>query len=148
MIVLKKRKKFSSRINKNLAIQRISDGNREYVIVDEIFSEIVRFALKQIDFDENWYLDRYKDVGTAIKEGIFLNAKDHFVEHGYFEGRLPYRIPVDEKFYLLKYPDVMTAIRSGVCKNASEHFYIYGAQEGRLPHAGFTLFRIGRPDSK
>ncbi|WP_162561103.1 hypothetical protein [Methylobacterium terrae] len=145
MLALKKSKKFPSRINKNLAIQRVSDGAREYVIVDEVYSEIVRFALKQVYFDEKWYLDTYQDVNDAIKEGIFLNAKDHFVEHGYFEGRLPYKVPVDEKFYLSKYPDVMIAIRSGACKNANDHFYIYGSQEGRLPYEGFTLFRINRP---
>ena len=71
--------------------------------------------------------------GHAIKAGTFKSAKHHFVENGYFEGRLPAEFHVDEAWYLTAYPDVADGIGTGEILSATEHFLTNGYAEGRLP---------------
>ncbi|TGE00144.1 hypothetical protein [Methylobacterium nonmethylotrophicum] len=109
-----------------------------------MFFGILQQMLQHVPVDEVWYLDRHRDVQEAVAAGAFASAKDHFVKHGYFEGKLPYAIPVDEAFYLDAYPDVREAIRTGAIASAQLHFLQSGYKEGRVPHAGFSLFTLDR----
>jgi hypothetical protein len=99
----------------------------------ENFVGILRTLIRGIEVNEDWYARTYEDIGQAIKEGVIRSAKQHFVDDGYFEGRLPFPILVDEKWYLTEYADVAEGIRTGVIESAQEHFSKDGYREGRLP---------------
>jgi hypothetical protein len=86
-----------------------------------------------IDVDEAWYVRTYEDIGDAIRRGIIKSARQHFVDDGYFEGRLPFPMQVDEKWYLTENPDVAGSLRDGIVQSAQEHFEKDGYREGRLP---------------
>jgi hypothetical protein len=99
----------------------------------EPFLDALRLLLAGIDVDEDWYLAQNPDIAEAIRAGMTESAKRHFVEHGYFEGRLPFHIAVDERWYLLQNPDVAENVRRGVVESAQRHFALDGYREGRLP---------------
>ena len=99
----------------------------------EDFVKILKTLIRGIEVDEEWYAATYPDIGGAIKDGIVCSAKQHFVDDGYFEGRLPFPIVVDEKWYLAENPDVAESVRSGIVISAQEHFDQDGYSEGRLP---------------
>jgi hypothetical protein len=89
--------------------------------------------IRGVDVDEAWYARTYEDIGNAVRDGVLRSAKQHFVDDGYFEGRLPFPIPVDERWYLEQNPDVAESIRKGVVDSAQDHFSKDGYREGRLP---------------
>jgi hypothetical protein len=103
---------------------------------------IVSNLLQSVEVDEEWYKQTYPGVAQAVASGAFKSAKEHFVEHGYFEGRLPKKITVDEAFYRAAYPGVAKAIEEGLVHSAQEHFEQHGMNEGRLP------FPIDRQSSR
>jgi hypothetical protein len=99
----------------------------------EDFVKILRTMIAGIEINEAWYLKTYEDIASAIRSGIVRSAKQHFVDDGYFEGRLPFPMPVDEKWYLAQNPDVAESIRRGDVPSAQGHFDQDGYREGRLP---------------
>jgi hypothetical protein len=99
----------------------------------EKFIGLLRTLICGIDVDEAWYVRTYEDIGDAIRKGIVKSARQHFVDDGYFEGRLPFPMQVDETWYLTENPDVATSLRDGVVQSAQEHFEKDGYREGRLP---------------
>ena len=101
----------------------------------EDFIKLLKMIIAGIDVNEDWYVKAYEDIGKAIKDGAVESAKSHFVDDGYFEGRLPFPINVDEKWYLQQYPDVAESVRRGVVASGQVHFEEDGYREGRLPFA-------------
>jgi len=99
----------------------------------EDFVEIMRTMISGVEVDEVWYARAYEDIGSAVKAGKIRSSKQHFIDDGYFEGRLPFRIPVDERWYLAENPDVAESVRKGVVESAQDHFDRDGYREGRLP---------------
>lgn len=99
----------------------------------EDFVGIIKKLIQGIEVDEAWYVKTYEDIGNAIERGQVASAQRHFVEDGYFEGRLPYSITVDNAWYLKQYPDVGQGIAQGAIASAQEHFDRDGYREGRLP---------------
>jgi hypothetical protein len=97
------------------------------------FMEVIKLMLRAVDVNEHWYLNQYPDVAVAIKEGVYKSAKHHFVEEGYFEGRVPYEFGVDENWYKTQYPDIAASLQSGSLRSPKEHFLSHGYKEGRLP---------------
>lgn len=99
----------------------------------EDFIGIVKKLLQGVDVDDAWYVKTYEDIGTAIQRGQVPSAQRHFVEDGYFEGRLPFMMAIDEAWYLRQYPDVAQGVAQGAIASAQEHFNRDGYREGRLP---------------
>jgi hypothetical protein len=99
----------------------------------EDFVGILRTMIKGVEVDEAWYARTYEDIGNAVKDGVIRSSKQHFVDDGYFEGRLPFPIPVNERWYLTEYPDVAESIRKGIVESGQDHFDRDGYGEGRLP---------------
>ena len=99
------------------------------------FIKILRMMIAGIEVDEDWYRSEYEDIARAINSGSVPSAKQHFLDDGYFEGRLPFRITVDERWYLQQYPDVAESVRKGVVSSGQQHFNEDGYREGRLPFA-------------
>ncbi len=97
------------------------------------FIKLIRLMISGIEVDETWYRRQYDDIGKAIRDGQIHSAKQHFVDDGYFEGRLPFPISVDEDWYQRQNPDVGDSVRKGVVHSAQTHFEEDGYREGRLP---------------
>ncbi len=72
-------------------------------------------------------------MDEAIKAGAYRSGRQHFVEHGYFEGRRPFELEIDEAFYMRQYPDIQEGISKGLLESAREHFVKNGYEEGRIP---------------
>ena len=97
------------------------------------FTALIRTLLQGIEVDESWYLSQYPDVADAIRNGIVTSAKEHFLNDGYFEGRIPFLIAVDEAWYLEENPGVAEYIARGELLSAQQHFNDNGYREGRRP---------------
>ena len=97
------------------------------------FTAAIRTLLQGIEVDESWYLTQYPDVAEAIQRGIVISAREHFLNDGYFEGRLPFLIKVDEAWYLEQNPGVAEYIKRGELVSAQQHFNDNGYREGRRP---------------
>ncbi len=121
------------RVNKN--------GRSEIILPENIFRDILASALRSVEFDEDWYLEQNPDVREAIAKGNVKSGWDHFINNGYFEGRLPRALEFDEDFYLKEYPDVAAAIDSKSISSAEDHFFYVGRLEGRIPSSGFSIFK-------
>ena len=100
----------------------------------DLLVEMLRSIIVNIDIDEAWYLQRYPDVASAVKAGTFKSAKDHFVNNGYFEGRMPFQIKVDESYYLNRNPEVAEFVKREQLANGQQHFDENGYLEGRKPY--------------
>jgi hypothetical protein len=98
--------------------------------------KMIKLILAGVQVDENWYLKQYPDVAQAISDDMVGSARQHFIDNGYFEGRLPFAMDVDEKFYQKEYPDVADSIKRGSEASAQDHFLRDGYKEGRLPFRG------------
>jgi len=117
------------------AAVELSDRKGQSVVnasYDAFLALLKRFLI-DIDVDEAWYLGQNEDVATAIKAGRFKSAKQHYVDNGFFEGRLPFLMRVDERWHLQQNPDVAEFIRRGNVASAQAHFNENGYKEGRLP---------------
>jgi len=80
------------------------------------------YPAEALYFDANWYLAAYPDVGACG-----LDAVEHFMTHGYLEGRDPNgHFSVAE--YIAANPDIPLTI------NPFLHFIMHGAAEGRKLH--------------
>ena len=100
------------------------------------FTILIRTLLSGIEVNETWYLSQYPDVAEAIRKGVITSAKEHFLNDGYFEGRMPFPIAVDEAWYLEQNPGVAEYIARGELLSAQQHFNDNGYREGRLPRPG------------
>lgn len=108
-------------------------GELHVTVSYEDFVKLLKTLIRGVEVDEAWYARTYEDIGAAIKQGIVKSARQHFLEDGYFEGRLPFAMLVDERWYLKHNPDVAESIRNGSVASAQEHFDKDGYSEGRLP---------------
>ena len=97
------------------------------------FVKILRMMISGIEVDEKWYLATHEDIAKAVACGAVASAKRHFIDDGYFEGRLPFPMFVQERWYLEQYPDVAESVRKGVVASGQQHFEEDGYREGRLP---------------
>jgi hypothetical protein len=119
-------------IRRSVDIQTVR-GDLRVNMSYEDFVNLLKIMISGIDVDEDWYARAYDDIGQAIKAGSIRSARQHFINDGYFEGRLPAPVKVDEAWYLKRYPDVAEGIRNGTLVSAQEHFEMNGYKEGRLP---------------
>ena len=97
------------------------------------FMRLLKLLLASTEVDEPWYLQQYDDIRQASEEGRVTSAKRHFVNDGYFEGRLPFPMAVDEEWYRARNPDVVEGIQAGNTPSGQQHFVDNGYREGRLP---------------
>jgi hypothetical protein len=111
-----------------------SNGHRRVTMTYEEFKDVIRMLLRFVEVDEEWYRREYDDVVAEIGEGkTYRSAKHHFVEEGYFEGRLPQPPAVDAEWYMKQYADVAEGVRNGAFTSALQHYMEHGYSEGRMP---------------
>lgn len=94
------------------------------------------------NFDENTYLQENLDVTEAVTSGFFISGFQHWINHGFLEGRTP-QIAFKENFYLDYNPDVARAVANGFFISGLEHYANFGASENRAAVASAT-----RPGNK
>jgi hypothetical protein len=99
----------------------------------EDLQKLIKTLLSVVQIDEAYYLARNRDVAEGIAMGTIRSAQEHFVDHGYFEGRQPYPLKVDEDWYLTTHTDVADTVRKGEYPSAQAHFDGPGYPEGRPP---------------
>lgn len=119
-------------IRRSVEITSVKGELRVNVSYDN-FIDLLRSIISGIELDEEWYLQEYPDIAEAVQAGRVMSGKQHFVEDGYFEGRLPFPMPVDERWYLEQNPDVAENVRKGLLSSGQQHFAEDGYREGRLP---------------
>lgn len=121
-------------LQQRLKINPVNGRSKINISYDELL-DAFRQLLWGTKVDEAWYLAQYTDVADAVASGAVKSAKHHFVQSGYFEGRLPHEFEVDETWYVKNNPDVAAGIREGTIASATRHFREHGYAEGRLPAA-------------
>ena len=121
-------------IRRSVEIATAKGELRVSVAYDD-FIRLLRMMIAAIEVNEEWYLREYEDIAQAIRDGSVESAKQHFMDDGYLEGRLPFPMPVDERWYLEENPDVAESVRKGVVRSGEQHFAEDGYREGRLPYA-------------
>jgi hypothetical protein len=109
----------------------------------EDLQTLIRALLSVVDVDEAFYLARNRDVAEGVALGTIRSAQEHFVNHGYFEGRQPYPLTVDEDWYLATHADVAETVRQGKYPSAQAHFDGPGYPEGRAPFSAGGQGRSG-----
>ena len=114
-----------------------ANGTQRVQMDYEDFLGFVKLLLRGVEVDEAWYLKQNPDVAEAIAKGNYRSGKHHFVEDGYFEGRVPYEFKVDEPWYTKTYPDVALGLKDGALESAQKHYMSHGYIEGRLPSADY-----------
>jgi hypothetical protein len=119
-------------IRRSVAIATVKGELRVSMGYDD-FVKLIKLLLAGTVVDEQWYLRQYEDVRTAIEAGDIVSAQKHFIEDGYFEGRMPFPMAVDNDWYLSQYPDVAEGIGKGTIVSAEQHFFEDGYREGRFP---------------
>ncbi len=118
----------------------VRDANSRFIRIDENrLRAALRDLLELVEVDEKWYLEFNSDVRVAFRQGKFASAREHYLNSGYFEDRLPRPMKVDADWYLKTYPDVAEAIRNKKCDSAQEHFEKNGFKEGRKAFSGWSL---------
>jgi hypothetical protein len=67
-----------------------SQRTNYYAVQKDHFFDFLRPLIAGILFDEAWYLAAYPDIAEAIAAGVIPSAREHYLQSGYFEHRLPY----------------------------------------------------------
>jgi hypothetical protein len=116
-----------------------SDQKNKIAVSFEALKKILLPLISKIIVDEDYYLERYEDIHDAIKNRQISSAKEHYVNYGYFENRLPPLFQVDEHWYLARYQDVRDAINEGKWESGQDHFTTAGFAEGRYPSRNWEL---------
>ncbi len=118
-----------------LRIGRDRLGGRAKIAIDaRLLRKLLTTLAAAMPFDETFYLSNYPDVAEAHASGAIEDLRTHFVEVGFFEGRIGSRPEVDEAYYTTTYPDVAQAILRGDVPSGTEHYMRAGIAEGRVPN--------------
>ncbi len=100
---------------------------------------IISKAIEPDNFNSRDYMERYPDVKGAVIGRIVDSAQAHFLQTGYYEGRLPGTLAFDHKWYWERYPDVAAAYASTDVDALHEHYLNSGYFEGRVGCAADEL---------
>ena len=112
---------------------QLLNGTAHSAVADEDIYSLIKILLLSVAVDDAFYREKYPDVSAAIDAGDYESPRDHFIRHGYFEGRIPSRLSIDQDWYIKNYDDVLLGIENGDIVSAEDHFNLHGYQEGRLP---------------
>jgi hypothetical protein len=116
---------------KTCKIKGWQENHKTLTVDREGLEAFLREVLLAMPFDESWYLARYSDVAEAVAKGE-TTARDHYVEFGYYEGRLPGLDGFDAAAYCRAYPDLAHFLSHPRSIDlAGAHFVEYGYREGR-----------------
>ena len=100
-----------------------------------VLRAIIFVSISELPFEPEFYLNTYPDIRQAYEAGEITDLKTHFINSGYFEGRLGAEPAFDEQFYKSTYPDIVKALETGKTSLAFEHHVRAGAFEDRHANA-------------
>lgn len=89
-------------------------------------------------FDAQYYLQMNSDVKTAITNGQFANAEEHYLKYGEKEGRNPNAF-FNTNYYVNNNADVKAAVTANPNFSAYQHFLDFGQNELRNPNPMIDL---------
>ncbi len=122
-----------------LRISRDRLNSKSKIAIDaRILRALIQGLAASMPFSEAFYLITYPDVAEAVATGDIADARRHFAEVGFLEGRFGAPPPVDEAFYTAKYEDVAESVARADVTSGTEHYMRSGAAEGRLPSEALT----------
>jgi hypothetical protein len=120
----------------SLRINRERLNSRSKIAIDaKLLRMLLQALAASISFSPEFYLKTYPDIAEAHAAGQIEDLRRHFVELGFFEGRMGCEPPVDETYYTTQYKDVGAAVQRGDVLSGGEHYMRSGASEGRIPNA-------------
>ena len=111
------------------------DGHSKVAVDVRLLRAVLQAVAARLPFDEAFYLTTYPDVAEAHRQGAIADPHQHYIERGFFEGRLGIAPEVDEAFYTARYKDVAKAVARGDVVSAAMHYQTSGIAEGRVPNA-------------
>ena len=82
-------------------------------------------------FDEEFYLKAHPDVARAVRAGGIPSGRDHYITHGFGEGRRCF--PFDDRWYREQYPVASGEVELGLFESLRHHFVLVGAKRGYRP---------------
>jgi hypothetical protein len=82
-------------------------------------------------FDEAFYLKANPDVAREVSAGRLQSGLDHYVQHGFKEGRLCFNI--DYRWYSVEYPLAAFEVGNGDYADLTHHYMEVGALRGYKP---------------
>ncbi len=119
-----------------MRINRDRLNSRSKIAVDaRLLRTLLQNIVVHLPFSAEFYETTYPDIAEAVASGKIPDLHRHFVETGYFEGRIGAPPPVDETYYSNLYKDVAQAAARGDVTSGAEHYQRSGASEGRIPNA-------------
>ncbi len=119
----------------SMRINRDRLNSRSKIAVDaKLLRTLLQRIVMQLPFSAEFYETTYPDIGEAAAAGKIPDLHRHFVETGFFEGRLGCAVEVDEEFYTGLYKDVALAVQRGDVVSGADHYMRSGAAEGRIPN--------------
>jgi hypothetical protein len=109
-------------------------NSRSKIAIDaRLLRLILQTLVRSLPFSEAFYRASYPDLAAAAAAGQIADLHRHYVDTGFFEGRIGAPPEVDEAFYRAAYPDIAAAIARGDVPSAAAHYALAGAAEGRVP---------------
>jgi hypothetical protein len=110
-----------------------TDLKKETVTVSAKYLRVLiqQFA-RAAPFDPEWYATRYPDVEGAVLAGDVPSLQEHFINAGYFEGRLPHELSFDPIWYHSHYKDIAAVFSSDDIVGMRNHYLTGGYYEGRV----------------
>jgi hypothetical protein len=119
----------------SLRINRERLASKAKIAIDaRLLRAILQALIAHAPFSESFYKTTYPDVAEAHEAGQIPDLHKHFIESGFFEGRLGASPDVDEDFYASTYRDVGRAVENGDVRSGADHYLRSGAAEGRVPN--------------
>ncbi len=119
----------------SLRINRERLGSKAKIAIDaKLLRALLQALVANAPFSEAFYTATYPDIAQAHVSGRIPDLHKHFIEAGFFEGRMGASPDVDETFYTTTYRDVGEAVQNGSVPSGQEHYLRSGAAEGRVPN--------------
>jgi hypothetical protein len=119
-----------------LRINRERLNSKSKIAIDaKLLKALLKTIVECTEFSEEFYLETYPDIAEAYAAGQIPDLRRHYIEFGFFEGRIGAPPPVDEAWYTSQYKDVGQALMTGELGSGAEHYLQSGSAEGRVPNA-------------
>jgi hypothetical protein len=119
-----------------LRVNRERLNSKSKIAIDaKLLRTLLQTMVSSLEFSEEFYLETYPDIAEAYAAGQIPDLRRHFIDLGFFEGRMGFPPAVDEAYYTSLYKDVGAAVQRGEITSATEHYLRSGASEGRIPNA-------------
>jgi hypothetical protein len=132
-------------------LDRLEDTHRalhwRYFLADkipELRASVYRCPARFLDqflsmFDEEFYLKAHADVARVVRAGKLPSGRDHYVTHGFGEGRRCF--PFDDLWYGKSYPMAELEVRRGDYETLLHHFVLVGVSRGYKPTPAISALR-------